>query len=260
MKTAFTILSFVIVAGLFAFSDPFKNSSGAQPGHTGSPGDGKNCTFCHGGTATAINEVFSSNIPPGGYAPGESYTITVTTSGTPRKGFQVSPQDVHGNLMGTMTAGVGNKLVGANKYVTHSAGVTAPTAEWSFTWTAPEAGTGKVVFYGAFVIGQPNVRHSTMEVEEDETISIPDFGKQGFNILAVSGGNYLKVSTHLSAPSTVYFELYDLTGRLLFSRNLGHQNSGTLTELVLLDRELQNSIYLGVIKMGSQRISKKIIL
>lgn len=260
MKTAFTILSFVIVAGLFAFSDPFKNSSGAQPGHTGSPGDGKNCTFCHGGTATAINEVFSSNIPPGGYAPGESYTITVTTSGTPRKGFQVSPQDVHGNLLGTMTAGVGNKLVGANKYVTHSAGVTAPTAEWSFTWTAPEAGTGKVVFYGAFVIGQPNVRHSTMEVEEDETISIPDFGKQGFNILAVSGGNYLKVSTHLSAPSTVYFELYDLTGRLLFSRNLGHQNSGTLTELVLLDRELQNSIYLGVIKMGSQRISKKIIL
>jgi hypothetical protein len=260
MKTIFTVLSFVIVAGLFAFSDPFKNSSGAQPGHTGSPGDGKNCTFCHGGTAMAIDGVFSSNIPANGYAPGESYTITVTTSGAPRKGFQVSPQDVSGNLLGTLTAGAGNKLVGANKYVTHSAGVTAPTAEWSFTWTAPEAGTGKVVFYGAFVIGQPNVRLSTMEAEEDETIGIQYIARQIFNIFPVSGGNYLKVSSHLAEPSAVYFELFDLTGRVMFSRDFGWQNSGTFTELVLLDRNLQNNIYVGVIKVGSQKLSKKIIL
>lgn len=260
MKSFLTLLSVVAIAALFAFSNPFKNSSGAQPGHTGSPGDGKNCTFCHGGTATSIEDVFSSNIPSNGYAPGESYTITVTTSGAPRKGFQVSPQDVDGNLLGTLTAGAGNKLVGANKYVTHSAGVTAPTAEWSFTWTAPEAGTGKVVFYGAFVIGQPNVRLSAMEVEEDETIGIQELARQLINVIPVSGSNQIKIIIDVAEPSYVGFELYDLAGRIVTSSNFGLQNSGTFTDYISVDPNFQNNIYLGVISMGERKFSKKIML
>jgi len=166
MKTVFTILTIAGIAILFAFNEPDRNSSGALPGHTGSPGDGKNCTFCHGGTASPISGVISSNIPAAGYVPGESYTITVATSGSGRKGFQVSPQNIAGDLLGTLTAGTGNKLVGNGKYVTHSSGVLTPNAEWSFVWTAPQAGTGDVTFYGAFVISQPNVFVSALTVQE----------------------------------------------------------------------------------------------
>ncbi len=166
MKTIFTILTVAGIAILFAFNEPNRNSSGALAGHTGSPGDGKNCTFCHGGTASPISNVITSDIPASGYLPGENYTITVTTSGSGRKGFQVSPQNVEGDLLGTLTAGAGNKLVGNGKYVTHSSGVLTPTAEWSFVWTAPAAGTGNVTFYGAYVISQPNVFVSSMTVQE----------------------------------------------------------------------------------------------
>jgi hypothetical protein len=171
MKTIFTILTVAGIAILFAFNEPTRNSSGALPGHTGSPGDGKNCTFCHGGTASPLSDVISSNIPASGYVPGEYYSITVTTSGAGRKGFQVSPQNVAGDLLGTLTAGAGNKLVGNGKYVTHSSGVLTPTAEWSFAWTAPAAGTGDVTFYGAFVISQPNVFVSSMTVQEGSALT-----------------------------------------------------------------------------------------
>ncbi len=166
MKTLITILSVATLAVLFSFNEPSRNSSGAQPGHTGSPGDGKNCTFCHGGTASAVTGVITSNIPSSGYTAGQTYTITVTTNGSGRKGFQVSPQNVSGSLLGTLIAGTGNQLVGNGKYVTHSSGVLTPTATWSFQWIAPPTGTGAVTFYGAFVIGQPNVRISTLTVQE----------------------------------------------------------------------------------------------
>lgn len=185
MKTLVTIISAATIAALFAFNEPTRNSSGAQPGHTGSPGDGKTCTFCHGGTATALTNVFSSNIPADGYTPGQVYNITVTTTGTGRKGFQVSPQNTTGALLGTLAAGTGNQLVGNGKYVTHSSGINTPTAQWTFQWTAPAAGTGNVTFYGAFVIGQPNVRISTMTVQE-KVVLLGDVSCDGMvNILDI---------------------------------------------------------------------------
>jgi hypothetical protein len=186
MRTILTILVVAGVAILFAFNQPSRNSSGALPGHTGSPGDGKNCTFCHGGTAQPITDVITSNIPASGYTPGESYTITATTSGSGRKGFQISPQNIAGDLLGTLAPGSNNKLVGNGKYVTHNSGILTPNAEWSFSWTAPPAGTGDVTFYGAFVISQPNVRVSSLTVQEAALITPGDANCDGIvNVLDV---------------------------------------------------------------------------
>jgi hypothetical protein len=125
--------------------------SGAPASVTGSPGDGANCSQCHGGTATTASGWITSNIPAGGYIAGQTYQITATNSqtGSGKYGFEVSPQNTSGSLLGTLAAGTGSKLVGSGKYVTHS-NASATLKVWTFPWTAPASGTGNVTFYGAF--------------------------------------------------------------------------------------------------------------
>jgi hypothetical protein len=173
--------SLLFTAGLIAFvfvmagfgGDDLKNSSGAPAGNTNSPGDGQNCTHCMGGTATAVTGWITSDIPASGYVPGVTYTITATATGSGNKGFQISPQTLAGNLIGTLTAGTGNKLVGSGKYVTHSSAVNTNPAVWHFQWKAPTVGVASVTFYGAFAVTQSGTKTTTMTVLEN-TVGIPE--------------------------------------------------------------------------------------
>ncbi len=142
--------------------------TGAPAGYTGSPGDGKNCTDCHTGTASNVSGWITSNIPAEGYLPGHTYQITATNNitGSGKYGFEVSPQNNSGALLGTLAAGSNNQLVGNNKYVTHVS-ASSSLNSWTFSWTAPVAGTGNVTFYGAFARNKPGpVRLSTLTVSE----------------------------------------------------------------------------------------------
>jgi hypothetical protein len=129
---------------------------GAEPGHTGSPGDGKDCTVCHGGDATTVAGWINSNIPASGYVPGERYTITTTNNEVEgnRFGFQVSPQNVAGDLLGTLivTDSVETQLVGDGKYMTYTEngvfGISSKT--WTFDWIAPSEDVDEVTFFGAY--------------------------------------------------------------------------------------------------------------
>jgi hypothetical protein len=170
-KKIYLLLPVIAVFMLTAFgipgsSDNPDHSNGAPAGYTGSPADAKNCTQCHGGSATTQAGLITSNIPAQGYTAGSSYTITVSLSGSGNKGFEVSPQTVAGALLGTLVAGTGSKLVGSGKYCTHSAAVGGSSATWNFTWVAPVAGTGTVTFYGAMVITEPVTKLSTLVVNE----------------------------------------------------------------------------------------------
>ncbi|MBW6491994.1 MAG: hypothetical protein K0B15_12460 [Lentimicrobium sp.] len=65
--------------------------------------------------------------------------------------------------MGSLIAGAGNQLVGSNKYVIHISASNAATASWNFQWKAPTIqGTGDATMYIAGVMGQPNVRLSSL--------------------------------------------------------------------------------------------------
>ncbi len=151
----------------------FAYPSGSPAGYTGSPGDGQHCVSCHGGSAATVSGWITSNIPPAGYTAGSAYTITVTVSGSGKKGFEVSPQSATGTQLGVLAAGTGNKLVGGTKYVTQSSsGSTSSTVSWSFTWTAPVLGTGNVTFYGAFTVGKSNTKLSTLVVSENAVIPL----------------------------------------------------------------------------------------
>ena len=154
-------LAFTCLPGAYA------HSNGAPAAKTGSPGDGSNCTSCHGGTAVNVTGWITTNIPTQGYTGGSSYTITVTATGTGKKGFELSPQNVAGTQLGTLAAGTGSKLVGGTKYVTHTAaGASTGTSTWSFNWTAPAAGTGTVNLYAAIVVGEPNTKLCMLPVSE----------------------------------------------------------------------------------------------
>lgn len=151
MKAKRLLYIFIIAAVSIMISASLLYPSGAPAAKTGSPGDGANCSECHGQTATTTAGLITSNIPAAGYSPGQTYQITATNSltGSGKFGFEVSPQNQAGAQLGTLVAGSGSKLVGGTKYVTHS-NANSTTNTWSFGWIAPAAGTGAVTFYGAF--------------------------------------------------------------------------------------------------------------
>lgn len=166
---SFAVFSVFNLLAPNAISEP----TGSPASNTGSPADGTTCAeSCHGGSAVTQAGLITSNIPTAGYTPGTTYTITATISGTGKKGFQVSPQNTSGTLLGSLIAGSGNKIVGT-KYVTHSSAKTTSTATWTFQWIAPAAGTGAVTFYGAFAITTSTTKKSTLQVNEAVVMSSP---------------------------------------------------------------------------------------
>lgn len=177
MRRVFYLLfPVILVAGTILLSayggDEGDYPGGSPAGYTGSPGDGKDCVNCHGGTSSFVSGWITSDIPPEGYLPGNTYNITVTLTGSGDKGFQVSAQDISGNQMGTLIAGSGTHLNGGTKYVNQNNGTTANPAVWHFQWTAPMAGSGNVTFYGAFTVNKPVTKLSTLEVSEQSFIPL----------------------------------------------------------------------------------------
>lgn len=196
-------LIFQVIISLAMSMTVMAYPSGSPAGYTGSPGDGQHCVSCHGGSAVTVAGWLTSDIPATGYVPGTAYNMTATVSGTGKKGFEVSPQNLSGAQLGILSAGSNNHLVGGTKYVTqNSSGSSSGTSVYNFTWTAPPAGTGPVIFYGAFTVGKTNTKLSTLAVTENTALpltatvsALPDHVCAGqgsqLNVLAAGGsGNY----------------------------------------------------------------------
>ena len=207
--TAGAILFVILMASFGGGS--LKNSGGAPAGNTNSPGDGQNCTHCMGGTALQVTGWITSDVPSTGYVPGTSYTITVTATGTGKKGFEVSPQDVSGNLIGTLTAGTGTKLVGSNKYVTHNAAKSGNPSTWSFLWTPPAGGAGDVVFYGSIIVSLSNTKITTLTVSQS-TVGLTEYEKPVVSVFPNPATDMITVSFTLDSPQDVDLHLLNVNG------------------------------------------------
>jgi len=150
MKKFYTV--FIILP---AIALVFSFTQGPNAGYTGSPLDGLNCTDCHPpGPATQVPGWITSNIPPIGYTPGATYTITVSTpdANTSKMGFQITSETLAGKA-GTfvITSTPRTQLKGPH-FVTHTAAGTDPIGtpnSWTMDWTAPAAGTGELRFFAA---------------------------------------------------------------------------------------------------------------
>jgi len=153
----------------------FSHSGGAPAGKTGSPSDAKTCMACHNATLKTQEGMITSDAVNNLYEPGKTYTIKASakgTAGVKRIGFEISPQNPSGELTGTLipTNTDETKLIGKGKYITHTdQGSTAKGSKnWSFNWKAPQAGSGTVNFYGAFMVSETSqlVFTSTLSLKE----------------------------------------------------------------------------------------------
>lgn len=203
-------------------------SEGAAPGHTGSPGDNyKDCTACHGGSATYVPDWITSNIPESGYIPLQTYTITTINAeseGT-RFGFQVSPQNKAGDLLGKLviTDSVQTQLVGDGKYITYTKDgiVGAGSKTWTFDWVAPAAGTGDVVFYGAYNSnfeghkGENHVFLSTLRVKEAGTARTQNLTNKvaNFVVFPNPATDWTSINFDIHHVGMLTVDIIDITGK-----------------------------------------------
>lgn len=232
-------------------------------GRTGSPGDGgKTCATagCHSGTAQDATGIISSNIPTEGYTPGSTYTITVSLDQAGKKGFVVSPQKEDGTLVGSLTAGSGNQRVGG-KYITHTAAVSAATAVWNFTWTAPAAGSGTVDFYGAFANNRTLVRKSKFSVTEKLASGInANEAISGLKLYPNPNiGKELNLSFELKQTSQLTIELIDITGKAVVELYNAKENAGAFNKKFEVP-SLNNGLYFIRIQSGSHSLTRKVLV
>jgi hypothetical protein len=216
MKKFFIILFpvgailFVILMASFGGSE-LKSSGGSPAGYTNSPGDGQNCSHCMGGTAVTVTGWITSNIPASGYVTGSTYTISVTASGSGDKGFQVSPQDATGNLIGTLAAGAGSKLTGSGKYVTHDAAQSGDSFTWNFQWTAPAAGVGAITFYGSIAVGKLNTKTTTLTVSQS-TVGISEQKQPEISVFPNPAHQSVTITFPVNESGNVKMDLINFKG------------------------------------------------
>lgn len=242
------------IAGIVLFSSyALMSPSGAPAAYTGSPGDGANCTNCHGGNATTTAGLITSNIPASGYVAGQTYQITATNTltGSGAYGFEVSPQNAVGAQLGTLVAGTGSKLVsGGTKYVTHNAS-NSTTKTWTFSWIAPAAGTGPVTFYGAMARNFPGfVTLSTLAVNEALTTGLEE-NPATVSVLAGESNGLITVVLN-SKTNHAKITIFDLSGRQLLSTSVSGGGSHQL------DQVFKTGVYIIRVQVNDTIFKKKI--
>lgn len=238
-KFVIVLVSFV---AFFILQSMVMKKDGAAPGYTGSPGDTfKNCTACHGGTAVNVNNWITSDIPDEGYVPGQTYTITATNkeSGATRFGFEISPQDTLGNLLGTMviTDAIRTKFVGGTKYITYTEnGVEGQDSlSWTFKWVAPQ--TDEVVFYGGFNSnfdghkGGDQTFLSQLKVKRNTSSSISKVStEQSLFVYPNPASDYILVEYDSKVAGNVSIDVFDLNGKQVLTLMDGSINVGKFSK------------------------------
>ena len=248
-----------VIAGTFLLTSfggsNGKYAGGAPAGYTGSPGDGKNCTQCHNGSAANVTDWITSDIDTSGYMPDSIYNITVTVTGNGDKGFEVAPQALSGSLLGTLIAGSGSKLVGSGQYVTQTNSSNSNPKIWTFQWIAPAAGTGNVTFYGAFTVSENSTKLSTMTVEENIATSVPEFTLSGFELYPNPVIDKVHLSFSIDKGTDMKICIYDLSGHLVSKLHEGFTEKGNHSFPVDL-----SSATSGIYVLNLQTVNKQLTL
>jgi hypothetical protein len=263
MKNRYFLFLPLMVA-IFSLTQSFsgdgglKYPTGAPAGYTGSPNDGKNCTECHGGTASNVTGILTSDVPPTGYVAGLTYNFTVTLTGNGRKGFEASPQNFSGTQLGTLIAGSGTQLNGNGKYITHTQASTASTKIWNFQWVAPYPGTGSVTMYIARVISEPNVALSSLVLNENFSVNIEQLLNTETKIYPNPAGNLIFADLNLKNSGQVIAEAFNLNGQISEVLFNGELNAGN--QSLRLNNQLKPGYYILRISTPDGTMNQKLIV
>lgn len=273
MKKKFTLLlSSLLVTGLvydYNFKQAHTNGSGAAPGHSGSPADGKSCATvgCHVGGPSITNETgaFTSDIPATGYVGGETYNLSITLSkqGGSKFGFQLSPQDASGNPLGTLIAGAGSQIVGGN-YLTHTFSSTTGSGSktWDFQWTAPTAFTDPVTFYASYNFANADFSTSGDVILTDtytvnaSSLSTANAQLQAINVYPNPVHDQIHVAA-IDVDEEIMITLYDVQGRTILTEQFAGSNRFSIN---LQNHNLKSGIYFMQLAAGNQLLTKRLLV
>lgn len=164
----YKIIFSAIFCGILIFAavkKPFGYTKNTPGGYTGSPADGMDCSACHGlkkpiKVDTLIQIMDETGINVNSYIPEKIYEVKMCLNSEKNRtkfGFQISPQNAEGNLLGKIIiTNPAETAIMDKKYLNQTeTGVIgqAGKKQWSCKWQAPEKGSGTVNFYGSFLIG-----------------------------------------------------------------------------------------------------------
>jgi len=261
LRIKYLIMPVVLLAVLL-FSYSFYYPAGSPGGYSGAPPTSKNCVLCHGGTATNQDGIITSDVPLEGYTANTTYNITVTLTGSGKKGYEVSVVNSGGNGTGTLIAGSNSKLFSSNTAITQTKSSTGNPAKWTFQWIAPSKGSGPIRFYGAFTVGMSKTLLSNITVAEKTGVSIENDENIQLNIYPnpVSKAANIKVSFYLTDSKRIKASIYSLEGKEvlpLINKWVAQGNQN-------FDFDLKNKLaageYLLIIRSNNKVSSKKILV
>jgi len=274
MKKKFTlVLSMLMMAGLvydYQNNSAHTSSGGAPAGNTGSPGDGMNCsTSCHvnGPTQTDETVEITSDIPGSGYVAGTTYSITVTMTkaGVTKFGFQLSPQDLSGNGLGTLIVGSGSDIIGTD-YITHGPGSVGTSGSgsktWTFGWTAPASGTGDVTFYvaGNFTNASGGTDGDVI-VTESVTVSEASVGISEAQLEALAVyPNPVVDDIHVAAKDVdeeIMFTVYNMNGQKVLEEK---HEAGKTVKINVAKKSLSSGVYFLQMEVDGNSTIKKLMV
>lgn len=149
------------------FDDLPGKGGGGGVFYTGAASDkGWTCTACHIGSQGQISiglaAVPSALFQSGAYTPGQAYKLTVSLRGehlgqssgrSNFNGFALTVRDAQSRVVGSISGYAPEDFYQANAATIATAGKVVGTTSWTFTYTAPAAGTGAITFYLAMVDG-----------------------------------------------------------------------------------------------------------
>lgn len=279
MKKTFTLI-FALLAGGFmlvqnANRPAHANTNGSQGGYTGSIDDGRTCGTnggCHGGGATA-QTMISTNIPVTGWEPNTAYTVTITVSsaGINKFGYEATAEDGAGNQVGLITAfGESQTIASGNGqgHVTHTNTGTSGNGNkvWTFIWTAPSAGVGDITFYtAANATNSGNNTTGDIIYNDSETVSeASGIGvEENISLLQFVAfpnpvQDQLTVTFDNPEASNMTLELIDLQGRQIKALHNGSISGAQQTHTFDVS-DLDAGIYLLNLTLDGKTYTQKII-
>lgn len=264
------------------FTSGVEDNNG-KAGRTGSPSEQTCVNGCH--SSYALNSgpgsvVLTSNIPVGGYTPGQSYAmhLTVTHAGVSLFGLGLEALTSTNANGGTLTAGAGNQIksttIGgvSRKNITHTLGGGSGTSgshNFPFTWVAPAVGTGNVTFYFSGVAANgangnqldyvynssqiiPEYVAPSALVETNTTIS-------SLQIFSNPVSGNLSFGYSLDKNESVFCILYSLNGAIAKQIFTEQQTEGIHTSSTDIS-DLSKGIYLLELKTAQQTNTRKIVV
>jgi len=252
----------------------YPNGASVPSSYAGAPNE-SNCTSCHTGNALSGNGINSirltqNGVPKNDYIPGEKYIVTLTSSVLESfGGFQAVAYNSSNVISGTFLDVSGSCAQVVQGRATHfSLSNASCNLEWVWEWIAPPTDEGDVTFYVSLAKSNgDNNRFSGEQVYLSQhifgsTLSIGHrvLDKNDFQSSYSNQNNSVNVSFNSLNSGEMYFNLVDLTGKSVYTYELGNSFIGSNSLDVSLPDDLKNGIYSVNFFVHNNVMEQKIII